>query len=145
MIRRIGSLLLGLAMLTPTFGVAALAMPASAAAVGNSCNVQAYIQQTGGTSFKGKGYVYCSQKVTDFKIVVRAQRCTLDIFGCRAWEDISSWTDYSLSYVGGTYSFTGPWHTFTQGFGNRVRVVADAWYNGAGYYAGGGISSEITN
>lgn len=150
--KRLASLMLAVALAGMASGAVSLAVPMPVAAgsgpgpaASQSCNVQAYIQQTGGTTFRASGYVYCTIAVTDFQLHVRATVCTFDFFGCKAWGDITGWWDLSPSYQNGTHSYSGPWHNFSEALGHRVRVVVDAYYNGYGYFAGTGVSAEIAN
>ena len=149
--KRLASLMFAVVLGAMASGAISLAVPMPVAAgsvqpaAGQSCNVQAYIQQTGGTTFKASGYVYCTVAVTDFQLHVRATVCTFDFVGCKAWGDITGWWDLSSSYQNGIHSYSGPWHNFSEALGHRVRVVVDAYYDGYNYFAGTGVSAEIAN
>jgi hypothetical protein len=86
--RRLATLFLSLAILSPVSLVVA-AQPTFAA----SCSgTQASLTDYGSGNMTFGGSQYCSgSDVTQVSIKIHAQRCSWEWYGCKSWVDIASW------------------------------------------------------
>jgi hypothetical protein len=127
-------------MLAPTSLVLGI-QPATA----YTCSgTQANLVDSGGGHMQFSSSQYCGgSDITQVKITNHVQRCTQELFGCKAWGDILSWTSAisSAGTVTNSHVITGLtcgnlYHTWGEGEGwvSSGRVFYGSAWSGQAWY-----------